>query len=234
MRADDARARERWSAAHGGLDPGSSRWVSGWLSLVHRCTRPLAGRGVPPGRVTVAGLAVAATVPALAWAGHGWPLAAAVCVVLSGVLDGIDGALARWDGSGTRWGGVLDDLVDRCSDLLMLAALAVLGAPAAWCVAAAVLTLLLEGVRASARVAGMDGIGTLTLWERPSRLVVTAFGTAACGVAGLVAPLRDAVAEIAGTAAAVAVLLAVVGVVQLVVAVRRALLGEVRPAPPSR
>lgn len=234
-------AREQWSAAHGGLDPDASVWVSGWLAIVHRVTRPLAGRGIPPSRVTAAGVVVAALVPLLAWAGGGWPLAAAACVVLAGLLDGVDGALARQDGTATPWGRVLDELADRCSDLLLLAALAVLGAPWWLWVAAAVLTLLLESVRSSARVAGLDGVGVVTVWERPSRLIVAGFGTGLCGVTWavscLVAGADDAASWIAGVAASVALGLALVGLVHLVVRVRRTMRDEpaaLRPGPPDR
>lgn len=212
-------AREQWSRAHGDVDPDSSRWISGWLSIVHRLTGRLAGRGISPGLVTGAGLVVSATVPVLAWLGDWWPLLAAVCVVVAGLLDGIDGALARWDGTASRWGGVLDDVVDRCSDLLLISALALLGAPVWLCVGAGVCTMLLESARASARAAGLDGIGVLTLWERPSRLIVAAFATGLCGLVG------SSVPGIATVAAAIALVLSVVGLLHLLIIVRRTLTG---------
>lgn len=217
-------AREQWSRAHGDVDPDSSRWISGWLSIVHRLTGRLAGRGISPALVTGAGLAVAATVPLLAWLGDRWPLLAVVCVVVAGLLDGIDGALARWDGTASRWGGVLDDLADRCSDLLMISALALLGAPVALCAGAGVCTLLLESARASARAGGLDGIGVLTVWERPSRLIVTAFATGLCGI------VDSSVPGIATGAAAIALVLSVAGLLHLVVVLRRTLTAtEVTP-----
>ena len=227
--SDDRAARERWSAAHGDVDPDSSRWISGWLSIVHRLTGRLAGRGIDPAVVTAAGLVVSATVPLLAWLGGRWPLLAIVCVVAAGLLDGIDGALARWDGTASRWGSVLDDLADRCSDLLLISALAFLGAPPALCLAAGVLTLLLESARASARAAGLDGIGVLTVWERPSRIIVAAFGVGLCGV------VDSSMPWIATGAAAIAVVLATIGLLHLLVVLRRTLSGDqVTPDPPAR
>ena len=227
--SDDRAARERWSAAHGDVDPDSSRWISGWLPIVHRLTGRLAGRGIDPAVVTAAGLVVSATVPLLAWLGGRWPLLAIVCVVAAGLLDGIDGALARWDGTASRWGSVLDDLADRCSDLLLISALAFLGAPPALCLAAGVLTLLLESARASARAAGLDGIGVLTVWERPSRIIVAAFGVGLCGV------VDSSMPWIATGAAAIAVVLATIGLLHLLVVLRRTLSGDqVTPDPPAR
>ncbi|MET0448422.1 MAG: CDP-alcohol phosphatidyltransferase family protein [Aeromicrobium sp.] len=213
-------AREQWSRAHGDVDPDSSRWISGWLSIVHRLTARLAGRGISPGLVTGAGLLVSAAVPLLAWLGDWWPLLAAVCVVAAGLLDGIDGALARWDGTASRWGGVLDDLVDRCSDLLMISAIALLGAPAGLCVGVGICTMLLESARASARAGGLEGIGVLTVWERPSRLIVAAFATGLCGIVG------SSVPGIATGAAAIALALSVAGLLQLVVVLRRTLTAD--------
>jgi phosphatidylglycerophosphate synthase len=222
-RPDDVAARERWSQAHGGVDPDSSMWIAGWLSIVHRVTGPLAGRNVPPGRITAAGLVVSALVPLLAWIGDGWALAAAACAVVAALLDGMDGALARWDGVESAWGRVLDDVVDRCSDLLLLLALALLGAPAGLCVAAGIATLLMESARSSAQAAGLPGIGVLTVWERPSRVIVAAFGTGLCGIAALVPAPDDTAGWIATGAAAIAVLLSAVGLLHLLVVLRRAL-----------
>lgn len=230
----DAVAREQWSQAHGGIDPGSSVWITGWLSIVHRVTRLLAGRQIPPGRVTAAGLLVSALVPLLAWLGDGWPLVAAACAVGAAVLDGVDGALARSDGSESAWGQVLDDVADRCSDLLMLAALALLGAPAGLCVAAGTLTLLLESARSSARATDRGHVGVLTVWERPSRVIVAAFGTGLCGIAGLVAAPDEASRWIASAAAGIAVALAAAGLVHLLVVLRRTLRAGLRPDRPGR
>lgn len=226
---DERAARERWSRAHGDVDPDSSIWISGWLSIVHRLTRPLAGRQIPPGLVTSAGLAASALVPLFAWLGGGWPLVAAGWAVVAALLDGVDGALARWDDSATPWGSVVDDLADRCSDVLMLVALVLLGAPAAVCALAAVLTLLLESARASARAAGLRGVGALTVWERPSRVIVAVLATGICGIAGLAGSswpaADDAVEWVAYGAGVLAAVLAAAGLLHLLLVLRRLLSG---------
>ncbi|MGK2854526.1 MAG: hypothetical protein ACSLE3_10595, partial [Microbacteriaceae bacterium] len=56
--------------------------------------------------------------------------------------------------------------------------LVVLGAPAWLGVSLALLTLLLESVRAHAQATGMQGPGALTSWERPSRVIVAALAAA--------------------------------------------------------
>ena len=175
--AGEHRADEQgWSARHGGLAPSAP--VRLWLRGVQRlaATGPVAR--VPPDVLSAAG--VLALVTAVATAAR-WPLLAAVLVVLAGVLDGLDGAVALHTGRARPLGAVVDALADRVGDLLLAALLAVLGAPAGWCVAVAALTLLHEYVRARAMAEGMPGVGAVTAAERPTRLIlvaVAALGTA--------------------------------------------------------
>ena len=75
----------------------------------------------------------------------------------------------------------MDAVADRVGDLLLVATLAVLGAPPAWCVAAAALTLLHEYLRARANAAGMPGVGAVTVAERPTRLVIVAVACLGAG-----------------------------------------------------
>jgi len=112
---------------------------------------------------------------------------------------------------------VLDSLADRVSDGLYLLALWLLGAPAVVCGAAFAVTLLQEYARARAAVAGMRDIAVVTVWERPTRVIVTAASLATAGVYG------GHAAGIASAAAIAALGLGVVGLVQLLVVARRRL-----------
>jgi len=147
------------------------QWIAG-LGAVRR---------VPPDALSVAGVLVAGAATAVAAAGGRWPLAAAALVVLTGVLDGLDGAVALHTGRARPLGAVVDAVADRVGDLLLVATLAVLGAPPAWCVAAAGLTLLHEYLRARANAAGMPGVGAVTVAERPMRLVIVAVACLGAG-----------------------------------------------------
>lgn len=171
-----------WSRLHGGIDPAGSVWIRGWLRLVHTCATPLVRVGVSPSAVTIVGVVVTASVPVIALAGAAWPLLALMFVLLGAVLDGVDGAVALRTGTASRWGRVLDPFADRCSDLLLILTLVILGVPAWLGVVLAVSTLLLESVRAHAQAAGMEGPGVLTWWERPSRVIVASFATASSGI----------------------------------------------------
>jgi phosphatidylglycerophosphate synthase len=172
---------EDWSALHGGVPV--SGVVRGWLRLVQRlaATRPLTR--VPPDALSAAGVVAVAGGLAAAAAGGTWPLLTAPLLVLAGVLDGLDGAVALRTGRARPLGAVVDAVADRIGDLLLAATLWVLGAPPGWCVAAAALVLLHEYLRARAQGVGLPGAGAVTVAERPTRLVLV--GVAAVGSAAL-------------------------------------------------
>lgn len=214
-------AHAHWSRLHGGLDPTTSVWVSGWVRLVHRIARPLSRRGVSPDTVTLAGVAVTVPVPLVASLGGGWPLLATVLLVVAAVLDGVDGAVAAQTGTDSAWGRVLDPLADRIGDVLLVVVLVVLGAPLWLGALLVVVTLLHESVRATAQVAGLPDAGVVTVAERPTRVIVAAFGTGIAGVAALVGPVDPS--TVATVAVAVGLALALAGMAQLLVVVRRVL-----------
>jgi len=206
---------ERWSTAHGGYDPRTAPWlVRGWLRLGHALGSTLLRAGVSsPNAVTTLGLLLSAGVPVAAAtlpAGAFW---AAVLVLCSAFADTIDGVLAVLADRASRLGQVYDSAADRLSEAAWLLAFALTGAPVGLTVAAGGVMWLHEYVRARASVAGMTDIGTVTIAERPTRVLLTIFG--------LLATLLDARAALVAIAAALVV--AVVGFAQLLRAVHRAL-----------
>jgi archaetidylinositol phosphate synthase len=170
---------QSWSTLHGDLSPSTP--VRLWLRGVQRVARLRPVTRVPPDVLSVAGVLVAGAATVVAAAGGRWPLAAGALVLLTGVLDGLDGAVALQTGRARPLGAVVDAVADRVGDLLLVVTLAVLGAPPVPCVAAAALTLLHEYLRARANAAGMPGVGAVTVAERPTRLVIV---TIACLGAG--------------------------------------------------
>ena len=222
MRAVPSRAEyfDRWSALHGGYDPRQSFWVGLWLGWTHAVARPLVAARVAPDLITLAGLLAGAAVVGLTTLGGGWVLAAGALVVASGLLDNLDGAVAVMTGRATRWGSVLDSVVDRVCDGLYLTALWILGAPGWLCVIGGSLMGLHEYTRARAAAAGMSEIGVVTVGERPTRVIVTAVFLACAGSYG-------AGEQVWATLAVAAwVGLGVVGLGQLLVVVRRRLVSR--------
>ena len=208
---------KRWAPLHGDYEPAPRSLAGRWLTLAYVLARPLAARGVSPDALTVWGVLASAAVAVVAAPGGRWPLAAVAVVVLAGLLDNLDGAVAILSGRTTRWGFVLDSLADRLSDAAYLLPLWLLGAPGPVCVAGGSVMVLQEYARARAGNAGMGEIGVVTVWERPTRVILTAFLLLACG-------LLPAHAEALATAGAAAwIALGAVGLTQLLVAIRRRL-----------
>jgi CDP-diacylglycerol--glycerol-3-phosphate 3-phosphatidyltransferase len=175
--------RARWSALHGGYDPGDSRAVTAWLTVAETGARWLVRRGVSANAVTAAGVVSAAAAIPSAAAGGRWPLAGSAAVAGSGLADGLDGAVAVLAGQATAWGFVLDSLADRVADALQLLALRRAGAPDRSTLVAAAGTVALEYARARAGAAGLREIGLVTVGERPTRILVVATGLAVAGLA---------------------------------------------------
>ncbi|MEJ5945862.1 CDP-alcohol phosphatidyltransferase family protein [Pseudokineococcus basanitobsidens] len=206
----------RWASLHG--SPPPTGLVRGWLSLVHLLSRPLARAGVAPTALTAAGLLVPlAALPAAA-AGGRWVLAVPVLVLLSGVLDSLDGGVAVLTGRTSAWGAVADAVADRVADALALVVLWLLGAPGPLVVAAGALAALAEYSRARAGASGVHEVGVVTVGERPTRVLVVA---ATALVAGL-RPEQAATWALVGALAALVV--ALVSLAQLLPVLRRALL----------
>jgi CDP-diacylglycerol--glycerol-3-phosphate 3-phosphatidyltransferase len=132
--------------------------------------------------LTLAGVLVAGMVVLLAHLGGGWLIAAAVVVAVSGVFDSLDGAVAILTDRSSRWGALLDSLVDRVSDLLYLVALWLVGAPSWLCIAAGGAMFLLEYARARSLAIGMDDVGVISVGERPTRVTVVAMFLLAAGI----------------------------------------------------
>ena len=146
-------------------------------------------------------------------------MAAGILVGLSGLLDSLDGALAIGTGRASRRGFVLDSVVDRLTVAAYAAALWVAGAPGWLAVLYGAGCWLPDYLRARAGQAGVHETGALSVWERPSRVIMTGL---TLGGAGVVAGL-DAAEAVVVTGAAVGSVLGVVAVVQLGFSLRRML-----------
>lgn len=203
---DGGRPGSDWSAVHHGIDPAAVPFVRGWLRLVDVLVRPLVALRVPPDAVTAAGLVASVVVPLLA--ARGWLVAAVVAVLVSVLLDGLDGAVALRTGRVSAYGRALDSACDRVSELAWWVALVLAAGVPLWqAVVVSALTLGVEGWRARVRHHGV-----LTVWERPSRTILAVVGLAAAGSGvGWTGPVTGGVG----------VVLAAAGVVQLVVGGRR-------------
>ena len=139
------------------------------LAKVAKC---LGRWGATPNILTCASL-----IPAVACgiaAGSGAFLPAAIFLLLSGVLDLLDGSLARLTNSETRFGALLDSSLDRISDAAPAVGLILFFAPNGWVAVFPALTLVgafqISYVRARA-----ESLGAKLPWlwmRRSDRLIV--------------------------------------------------------------
>jgi len=152
----------------------SSTFKKQFEEIAKKTVAPLAGLGVTPNHITAAGLIVAVL---SAWFYATWDgnrlylIYAALLILFSGLLDAIDGVLARTTGKVTKFGGFFDSVIDRYSDILILSGIIIGGLCniAAGLVALAG-SLMVSYTRSRAEMEGvkMAGVG---FFERAERLV---------------------------------------------------------------
>lgn len=160
----------------GGLTSRGMRHVFAWF--MRPLWRALASASVPPNAITAMSLVLAATAGLAAASGHfalaGW------LFVAGGVLDFLDGRLARESGKATRSGAALDSVVDRYSDSALLVGLSWYYG-GSWVLGIALLALtgsfLVPYVRARGEALGvaMKDVGFM---QRPERVLLLGLGVA--------------------------------------------------------
>ncbi len=92
-----------------------ARWIRTWDSRLFRpFLRIVAGHGISPNTITLFSL-IAAILAALTIA-SGHKNIGAVVLLFAGLLDSMDGELARLTGSDTRFGSFLDSICDHLGD----------------------------------------------------------------------------------------------------------------------
>src|SRR5690349_3484672 len=188
--------------------------------MAYRIGVVLARLRVGPSTVTTVGLLLCVAVPLACLAARGGLLLGGVLVLLAGVADALDGAVAVLTGKATRTGFVYDSVADRLGEAAWLTAFWLAGVPAWLAVATGAASWLHEYLRARATGAGMTEIGAVTVGERPARVSVAVTALILAPIAALLVPAW--VAGVLTVAAAVWLLLQVIGLAQLTVAVHAA------------
>ena len=183
--------------------------VGAYTALMYRLALPFARHRVSPNTLSALGTVWSFAALLAAWRAGSWTFAVAGLCVLSGLLDGLDGAVAALTNRATPLGNVVDSVSDRVSDSCFIAALSLLGARGSLVLLTLGSVALLEYTRARAGVAGLREVGVVTVGERPTRLVGVTIGAVAIGLS----PERGAFVA-SGTAVVIAGL-TVIAVLQL-------------------
>jgi CDP-diacylglycerol--glycerol-3-phosphate 3-phosphatidyltransferase len=203
----------RWAELHGDYQPGDNWMVRVWLSVIYVFARPLAALRISPNAITVFGGLLTGVAVWVAALGGRWVLLASTLILLTGILDNLDGAVAVLTDRATDFGYVLDSVVDRVSDVLYVVAFWALGAPGWLCATAAVLAGLQEYARARAGAVGMTEVGVVTPSERPTRVLVTAMFLLGAGIyTASAAGWATAGAGVYAAASAVGLTLVLIGI----------------------
>ena len=162
-----------WSAVHQGIDPQSSVWVRGYLRVVYPVAKVANRLRITPNLVTASGVVVSAILVWAAIAQNLWLLAILMFVGIA--TDALDGALAIGQNKVSAFGSVFDSVVDRINEAALLVALTILAGLdyVALGIAGFVFVMIIEYMRVRARVAKPEISEKVTLWERPTRVIVS-------------------------------------------------------------
>jgi CDP-diacylglycerol---glycerol-3-phosphate 3-phosphatidyltransferase len=142
--------------------------------------------GLTPNALTILGF-IGTVGAAVAAAGQQWTLAG-VLVLVFGIFDMFDGALARATGKASKFGAFLDSTLDRTGENLVLVGVAIGCVYAGFVlgIELAVLAMAFASVvtyaRAKAEVVGLHG--EVGVAPRSERLVLLAAGLIAAGLLG--------------------------------------------------
>ncbi len=151
-----------WSKLHG--DAKVSGIVKGWLSISFPVSKALAKIRVTPNALTILGLVFGILLymnSSAIWA----PL----ILVISLICDGIDGSLAIITRQSSKWGALLDSVVDRLTEVFWVFALYSLGVDSKILITVLILASTQEYLRARVGGVGLKQVGVVTVAERPVR-----------------------------------------------------------------
>ena len=151
-----------WSKLHG--DAKVSGIVKGWLSISFPVSKALAKIRVTPNALTILGLVFGILLymnSSAIWA----PL----ILVISLICDGVDGSLAIITRQSSKWGALLDSVVDRLTEAFWVFALYSLGVDSKILITVLILASTQEYLRARAGGVGLKQVGVVTVAERPVR-----------------------------------------------------------------
>jgi len=151
-------------------------------NLAHRITNPVVGilskSGIKPDTLTFVGLAIDIAAAYVIATSHFF--LGGVLILISGLFDLLDGALARFANQATKFGAILDSTVDRISEAVIFCGLliwylpkeATLGIVAIF--AALIGAFLVSYIRARAEGLGLEC--RVGLFTRTERVIVLAVG----------------------------------------------------------
>ena len=151
-----------WSKIHG--DAQVTGIVKGWLNISYLITKLLAKIQTSPNGLTIFGLVFGVLLYL-----NSQSIWAPILLVLSLICDGLDGSLAIITEKSSKWGAILDSVIDRLTEVFWVLALYSLGINLNLLIAVLILSTVQEYLRARAGGVGVVEVGVVTYAERPVR-----------------------------------------------------------------
>lgn len=151
-----------WSKIHG--DAQVTGIVKGWLNISYLITKLLAKIRISPNGLTIFGLVFGVLLYL-----NSQSIWAPILLVLSLICDGLDGSLAIITEKSSKWGAILDSVIDRLTEVFWVLALYSLGINLNLLIAVLILSTVQEYLRARAGGVGVVEVGVVTYAERPVR-----------------------------------------------------------------
>lgn len=152
----------QWSRLHGNAP------ISGvgkaWLSISFIMARVLCKLKISANLVTISGLLFAALLYLF-----GKEVWSPIFLVLSLMADGIDGSMAIISGKASKFGSLLDSVVDRISEVLWVLVLYKIGIDQEVLLLIVIMAFIQEYLRSRSGGLGLTDIGIVTIAERPVR-----------------------------------------------------------------
>lgn len=168
--------------------PPRSRLAEARKAAAHRLSYPLARllarTGVTPNTLTWFGLLL--SVGAAVLIALKQPFVAGFVVIVAGLFDMLDGALARYTGKSTRFGAILDSTLDRLGETAVLLGLLIFfvrnsAAPGILVVGFTLPgALMVSYLRARVEAAGL--VGEVGFFTRTERVIILSLGLLLSGI----------------------------------------------------
>ena len=151
-----------WSDLHGNAEIVGI--VKIWLTISYFVAKAFQRLRISPNLITILGFVF--SILLYLYAKSVW---APVLLVLSLFADGIDGSMAIISGKSSKWGALLDSIVDRISEIFWVLALYKIGINLVVLFVVITLASIQEYIRARSSGLGLSKIGIVTITERPVR-----------------------------------------------------------------
>jgi CDP-diacylglycerol--glycerol-3-phosphate 3-phosphatidyltransferase len=159
---------DTWSQLHGNAP--ISKVVKAWLQISYVVAKALIKMRLTANFVTILGLLFAILL--FLFAHENW---SAIFLILSLFADGIDGSIAIISKKNSKFGALLDAIIDKVSELFWILALYKIGVEISYLIFVLVLALIQEYLRSRSSGVGLTELGVVTIAERPVRAIFTFF-----------------------------------------------------------